>query len=192
MRMDFVAGIWFSLIAAQIALLLALVGFLIRFGILIISRGYDVPFVRTPRKYYPVIEEALQISPGDVVYDLGSGEGKFVLYLAKRHPDVRFIGIERNRLLCTQALLRKRFAGSPSNATFRRENFYMSDLSNATRIYAYLLSKVMTRLFAERTHPGLRIVSRAFKIKGREPLETITLSKREGFHGEHELHVYEL
>lgn len=190
--MDFVAGIWFSLIAAQIALLLALVGFLIRFLILIISRGYDVPFVRTPRKYYPVIERALQIRSGDVVYDLGSGEGKFVLYLAKKHPDVQFVGIERNRLLFTQARLRRWWAGTPSNATFRRENFYTTDFNDATRVYAYLLSKVMTKLFAERTQPGLRIVSRAFRIKGREPLETIELTTRKGWHGEHELHVYEL
>ena len=190
--MDLVAAIWASLIFAQFALLFALIGFIIRFGILIISRGFDVPFVRTPRAYFPKIAEALIIRPHDVVYDLGSGEGKFVLYCAKKYPDARFVGIERNFVLYFQALTRKKFAGSPANATFRRENFFATDLSDATRVYAYLLPKAMECLFSDTPHPDVRIASRAFHIKRREPVETIELSKKKGWHNQHLLHVYEL
>jgi hypothetical protein len=190
--MNLIAAIWGSLIVAQLALLFALVGFIIRFAILIISRGFDVPFVRTPRKYFPMIADALNIRPHDVVYDLGSGEGKFVLFCAKKYPDARFVGIERNFVLYFQALARKKFAGNPANVTFRRENFFTTNLSDATRLYAYLLPKAMERLFSDTPHPGLRVASRAFHIKRREPIETIELSAKKGWHNQHLLHIYEL
>ncbi len=190
--MNLVAAVWGSLILAQFALLFALVGFIIRFAILIISRGVDVPFVRTPRKYFPVIADALQIRANDVVYDLGSGEGKFVLYCAQKFPDARFIGIERNFVLYLQALARKRFAGNPLNVSFRRENFFTTNMHDATRVYAYLLPKAMERLFSDSSHKGLRVASRAFHIKRREPVQTIELSPKKGWHNQHLLHIYEL
>ena len=182
----------FALIVAQIALLLALAVFIFEHAGYVFSGFLDVPYVPTRRRYYPLIIEALQIRDGDVVYDLGCGNGRFLLACARAFPRTRFVGIERNYMLYLQTQFWRRRAGNPVNIFFRRENFYRTDLSDATRVYAYLLSSVMEKLFATRDQKGLRIVSRAFFIKGRTPLCTITLTEKVGNHGQHQLHVYEL
>ena len=185
-------GLVIALLVAQIALLIALGAFIIQHAGYAYSSGLDVPFVPTPKKYYPAIVEALQIEPGDVVYDLGSGSGIFLVHCAKLFPQTRFIGIERNPFLHMQSQWRKRSAGNPANLEFRRENFFTADMRDATKMYGYLLSRINTALFPHGTQRGVRYVSRAFLIEGRTPVATIELSPRKGFHGEHLLHVYEL
>ena len=182
----------FALIFAQVALLIALAVFIFEHSGAVFSNMLDVPYVPTPRKYFPIIIAALRIRDDDVIYDLGCGNGRFLLRCAREFPNAQFVGIERNWILYTQARFWKWRAGNSTNVSFRRENFYQTDLRNATRIYAYLLSGIMERLFSSREQPGLRIVSRAFFIKGRTPIETIALSGRAGSHGQHQLHVYEL
>mgnify|MGYP001582040933 FL=1 len=184
-------AVLFAIIVAQIALILALIDFTVKYGVLLISKGLDVPFVPTPVAHFPIIAKALMIRPGDVVYDLGCGDGRMLTHLAERFPDARFIGIERNFLLYAQAQLRKRLSQS-QNLTFRRENFYESDFSDATRVYGYLLSKINDKLFPPGQYPGVRFVSRAFTLSHHTPVATVELSKKRGLHSEHLLHIYEI
>lgn len=182
----------FALIIAQIAILIALFVFIIQHAGYAYSSGLDVPYVPTPKRYFPRIEEALDIRGGDVVYDLGCGSGSFVLWCAPRYPEARFVGIERNPFIFFQARFKLKRAGNPQNVEFRRENFFAANFSDATKIYGYLLSKINDELFPAGAHTGVRYASRAFKITGRTPLQTVELSATKGFHGEHLLHVYEL
>ena len=181
----------FALIVAQIALIGALLAFTFKSVVTGVSFGFDVPFVKTPRAYFPLIAEALDIHDDDVVYDLGCGDGSMLLYLARQFPRARFIGIERNFFLHMQSLVRKKIARI-SNVEFRREDFFATDMQSATRIYAYLLPQAMDRLFARGVHKGIRVVSRAFEIPNVTPLATIELTKKKGWHNQHLLHVYEL
>ena len=158
--------------------------------------GYmDVPYVATPRRLLPAIADALNIRPLDIVYDLGCGDGRLLFYCAQRFPQAQFIGIERNPLLVFFAQTKRATLGL-KNISFLRENIFETDFSNATRIYAFLLPELMYKLFAPDTNKiisshRMRLVSRAFKVRGRESTKTIALPNVKNTCGEQELHVYE-
>lgn len=185
--------LFFLIILYALALLIGCVGV----GLMLIaaiSLWIEVPFVRTPRALYPPIVEALGIQQGDVVYELGSGDGGFILSQAVQFPDTRFVGIERNMLLHAFARLRKRIEyGNPPNVFFRRGNIFSTDFSEATKIYAYLLSSVMDALLPafERELQAACIASRAFQFKQREASRIVELSKKPGNHGQHLFYVYD-
>ncbi len=159
----------------------------------VVSFYMDVPFVPTPSDAFPKIKQVLRLGSGDVVYELGSGDGRFLLACALREPRARFIGIERNPLLYTYSLFRKHLAGNPSNLTFLRASFFDIDLSGATKIYAYLLDPIMDALLPkfERELSHARIASRAFKFSKKDPAETLRLSEQPGSHNQHMLYVYD-
>lgn len=180
------------LLLIQLGLLVAVAIFLFRLIVWIISGNLDAPFVPTPARYAELVAVVLEFSPGDVVYELGSGDGAFMLACAKVAPETRFVGIERNPFLHMLALARKYFAGNPRNAEFRRGNFFKANFSEATKVYAYLLDTVMFQLRPkfEKEFKG-RLASRAFPIPGRELSNVIALTERIGAHGQHLLFVYD-
>ena len=173
------------LLFAQITLLILLIAWNL-------SSFFEVPFVPTPRYAFPAIAEALDIRDGEVVYELGSGDGRFVLWCARRFPSARFIGVERNALLVLSSRCRALLAGSPRNLSFRRESFFSTDLSSADKIYAYLLHPVMDALLPklEQELSQARFVSRAFVFTGRPIRSTINLQPLPGPHGRNRLYVY--
>jgi hypothetical protein len=180
------------LLVLQLVLLGAVLFFLGRILIWVISNHLDVPFVPTPMRYAPIVIEALEVREGDIVFELGSGDGRFLLACARLDPSIRFVGIERNPLLHLAALLRKRFTGRPSNAEFRLGNFFATDLSEADKVYAYLLDPVMFRLQSkfEKEFKG-RVASRAFPFPRRELSNVVALTETIGGHGQHLLFVYD-
>jgi predicted RNA methylase len=133
-----------------------------------------VPFVPTDYHFLPRIAEALDIRSGDVVYDLGCGDARLLFYCARRYPMARFVGIERNVLLIAYTFLTK-FILRVKNIEIRRENFFESDFSDATRMYVFLMPEVMIDI-APRLKAA-RIVSRAFEIPGRTPREKFILKE---------------
>lgn len=180
-----------SLLVIQIGLAAAAVVFLFRVLVFVISGHLDVPFVPTPTRYAGLVLASLDVSPGDVVYELGSGDGRFMIACAELAPEASFIGVERNPILHIAALLRKRFS-KRTNAEFRRGDFFKTDLSKANKLYAYLLDPVMFRLQPkfEREFKG-RVASRAFPFPRRELSNVVALTERIGMHGQHLLFVYD-
>ena len=152
----------------------------------------DVPFVKTPQRFFPKIEAALEIKEGDMVYELGSGDGALMIWLGKRHKHATFVGIELNPLLYYYACFVKRLERA-NNVSFRHGNFYTEDLSGATTLYGYLLPVVLAKISGKisREAPGSRFVSRAFQFKEMAPVACVQLSKIPGWHGEHLLWVYD-
>lgn len=190
----------FSAIFAQIILILLLIigiiftaAFFIEFIIVLTSRRLGSPFIPTNRKFFSQIRQALDLNKGDALYELGSGSGSFLLSCAKEAPNIDCVGIERNPFLLFYAQMRKRLAGNPKNLTFILGDFFKADLSRASHIYAYLLPGVMDLLLPklERESRKLRIASRAFPFKEREPVQIVELSKKRGLHDQHLLYVYE-
>ncbi|QQG38178.1 MAG: class I SAM-dependent methyltransferase [Candidatus Kaiserbacteria bacterium] len=179
-------------ILLQIALLAALFFFLLRAVKFAASAASDAPFVPTPPAFAQAVLHALEATDGDVVYDLGSGDGRLLLRCAKLLPGARFVGIEQSRTLHLIALLRKLLAGNPRNMRFQRGDLFASDFSGATKIYAYLLASNLARLepLLARDFRG-RLVSRAFSFKEREPVSGVRLHMREGGHNQHILYVYD-
>ena len=158
-----------------------------------VSLLMGVPYVRTYAHSYAPIAAALHIEPGDVVYELGSGDGGFSLYLSHSFPNARFVGIERNPILYVLAHIRRFLQGSPKNVSFKREDFFIADFTSATKIYAYLLPQIMDKLLpkCERELHRARLVSRAFQFSKKTPRETVRISKRNGLYDQQMLYVYE-
>ncbi|MBM3261590.1 class I SAM-dependent methyltransferase [Candidatus Kaiserbacteria bacterium] len=156
------------------------------------SFNLDVPFVPTRRPHFSRIIEALEVYDGDVVYELGSGDGRFIMACARARSNARYVGIERNPFLHLIALWRRKWAGSPANVSFVRGDFFTTDFSDATRLYAYLMPQVMDALLPkfERECAGARLASTAFAFSHKAPAEVIKLSTPSRLNGQHTLYVY--
>ena len=106
------------------------------------SQFFDVPFVPTPQV---VVDEMLKqagVGPADLVYDLGSGDGRIVITAARRFG-ARAIGVELDNHLIYQSEESARQANVLDRVKFLQQDFFKTDFSEATVITLYLLPAVM-------------------------------------------------
>ena len=130
------------------------------------ERAPDVPFVPTP---LPVVErmiELAEIGPSDVVYDLGSGDGRMVILAAARRG-ARGVGVDVNPVWVREAALYAEHYGVAGKVTFRVEDLFMTDLRDASVVMLYLLPDVNRKLeprLRAQLKPGARVVSHEYRI----------------------------
>ena len=106
------------------------------------------------------------VGPGDVVYDLGSGDGRLVILAASAYG-ARGVGIELDEALVERARRNAAEAGVSDRVRFVVGDLMTADLRAATVVTLYLLSSTLERLrprFLAQLPPGARIVSHAFSI----------------------------
>lgn len=162
------------------AFLLALVGGLMT----------GVPFVPAPRAVADTLADLCVLGPSSVFYDLGCGDGRFVLSMARHYPQARCIGLERAPLPLVLGRIRFALGGLP-NARVQAQDFYGADLREATHIFLYLFPALMNRLLPkleQELKPGARVVSCDFPFKNRAPSSTVVLGHG---HTAHTLYVYD-
>lgn len=115
--------------------------------------------------------DMLDLKPGQVVYDLGCGDGRFLVAAAKR--GLKGIGYELNPFIALIAWINTRRYGSQVKVKWG--NFWNADISRADGIFVFLLDRFMLRLdkkiIAEKKGP-LVLVSHAFKIPGKKADQT--------------------
>ena len=140
----------------------------------------DVIFVPTPHE---VVEEMLKVAgvhKGDVLYDLGSGDGRIAIAAAKKYG-VRATGIDIDPDRIREANDNAKQAGVTSLVKFRQEDLFKADFKDASVITLYLLPelnvKLRPRLWAE-LKPGTRIVSHQFDMGTWRPEKKIELNGR--------------
>ena len=134
----------------------------------------DVPFVPTPEKVVDRMLEIAQVGPNDVVYDLGSGDGRIVIAAARKYG-ARGVGIDIDPERIREARDNARSAGVSDRVEFREGDLFKADLSEATVVTLYLLSSVNLQLrpkLLSELKPGTRIVSHAFDMGDWKPLRT--------------------
>jgi cyclopropane fatty-acyl-phospholipid synthase-like methyltransferase len=137
----------------------------------------EIPFVPTPIDVVDRMLELAEVKKGDVVYDLGSGDGRIVIRAAKKYG-VRAVGIEMDRLLLAQARQDAKAAGVSHLVEFRAEDAMKVDLSKATVVTLYMLpwfNEAMKPSFKRYLKPGARIVAHDFGIEGWDPDKTVKL-----------------
>jgi len=137
----------------------------------------EIPFVPTPIDVVDKMLELAEVKKGDVVYDLGSGDGRIVIRAAKKYG-VRAVGIEMDRLLLDKARKDAKAAGVSHLVEFRAEDAMKVDLSKATVVTLYMLpwfNEAMKPSFKKFLKPGARIVAHDFGIEGWEPDKTVKL-----------------
>ncbi|MBD2497439.1 cyclopropane-fatty-acyl-phospholipid synthase family protein [Nostoc sp. FACHB-280] len=138
------------------------------------ERPGDVPYVPTPQ---PVVDAMLQVAKvgkNDVLYDLGSGDGRIVVTAAQKYG-TRGVGIDINPERIQEANANAQRAGVTDRVEFRQQDLFKTDLSEATVITLYLLPEVNLRLRPEilKLKPGTRIVSHAFDMGDWKPQQTL-------------------
>lgn len=134
-------------------------------------RGVDVPYVPTPQ---PVVEAMLRLAKvkrGDVLYDLGSGDGRIVITAAKRYG-VHGTGVDIDPQRIKEANANARKAGVAGRARFVNEDLFQIDFSDATVVTLYLLPRLNLQLrsrLINELRPGTRIVSHGFDMGDWKP-----------------------
>ena len=122
------------------------------------------PYVATPNQTVRRMLELAEVSSQDVVYDLGSGDGR-VLWLAAQEFGARTVGVEIDPFRYAWTKLLIRFKRLQAQVTVIRADFFNVDLSSATVVTAYLLRDTNRKLMEKLVHelpPGARVVSRKY------------------------------
>ena len=141
----------------------------------------EIPFVPTPTDVVDKMLELAEVKKGDVVYDLGSGDGRIVIRAAQKYG-VRAVGIEMDRLLLDKARKDAKAAGVSHLVEFRAEDAMKVDLTKATVVTLYMLpwfNEAMKPSFKKYLQPGARIVAHDFAIEGWQPDKTVKLTEPE-------------
>jgi SAM-dependent methyltransferase len=113
------------------------------------------------------------VRPGEVVYDLGAGDGR-VLLIAARDFGAVAVGIEIEPAHCAVIWLRALFAGLRSRISVQCRDFYQASLADADVVFVYLTSRQIGRLkrhLERQLRPGTRVVSIASDFDGWQPQE---------------------
>ncbi len=133
--------------------------------------GADAPFLVTPPEVVDRMLRLARVGPADVVYDLGSGDGRLVI-AAARDFRARSVGIEIDPKLVARSREYARHAGVESRVTFLEQDLFQTELSAATVVTLYLTREVNLRLrpkLERELAPGTRIVSFNFDMGDWEP-----------------------
>jgi cyclopropane fatty-acyl-phospholipid synthase-like methyltransferase len=138
----------------------------------------EVPFVPTPPEVVDRMLEVAQVKPGDVIYDLGSGDGRIIIRAAKRYG-VKGVGIEIDNELVQKAKDNASREKVDHLVEFRLQDALTVDISPATVVTLYMLPEFNAKLrpiFEKQLKPGSRVVSHDFEIQGWVPdkMERIT------------------
>jgi len=143
--------------------------------------GADVPYVQTPNEVVVEMLRLARVDRNDVVYDLGSGDGRLVI-AAARDYGARGVGIEIDPRLVAQSAESARRAGVGERVTFREGDLFQTNLSDATVVTLYLSPALNLRLrpkLLRELRPGARIVSHAFDMGDWAPARTIRVDTRD-------------
>lgn len=139
---------------------------------------FDVPFVPTPQVVVDEMLRLAKVGPNDVVYDLGSGDGRIVITAARKFG-ARAVGVELNEHLIYQSEESALQAKVSDRVRFLQQDFFKTDFSEASVVTLYLLPGVMKRL-RERMlllKPGTRLVAHDFDFDDWRPDLKTTIRK---------------
>lgn len=138
------------------------------------EQDLDVPYEPSHPKVVQGMLQAGQVKAGDVLFDLGCGDGRIVIAAAKLGATAHGIDIDEQRL--QEARERAAAEGVTNRATFSKEDIFKTDLSRATVVTMYLLDEINLRmrpLLFRMLKPGTRIVTHAFNMNDWQPDQTI-------------------
>ena len=126
--------------------------------------GKDVVWVPTPQQLVDRMLDMAKVTPQDIHYDLGSGDGRTVITAAKR--GLRATGVEFNPDMVALSQKNAVAAGVTDRATFIRGDIFETDFSKATVLTLFLLPDLNVKLRPTilNMRPGTRVVSNSFTM----------------------------
>jgi SAM-dependent methyltransferase len=144
------------------------------------GRAPDVVFVATPPAVVTGMLELAGVGDSDVVYDLGSGDGRIVIAAARR--GARGVGVELEPSLVADSRVAADTAGVGGRVEFRRGDIFDTDLREATVVTLYLglaLNERLRPIFLRELRPGSRVVSQAFDMGDWRPDSVVVIRARD-------------
>ena len=131
-------------------------------------RSPDVIFVPTPQEVVDAMLKIAKVTKNDVVYDLGSGDGRIPITAARVHG-ARAVGIDIDPVRIREANenLKKEDSGVQGRVRFLNQDLFTTDISEATVVTLYLLPSLNIKLIPKlnkELKPGTRVVSHAFDM----------------------------
>lgn len=141
-------------------------------------RPLDVIYVPTPDAVVARMLTMAKVGPGDVVYDLGSGDGRIVIAAVKDFGAARGVGYELDPVRNREARDNAARAGVTDKVEFIAADLFQADLSGATVITTYLLPALNERLVPtfRKLKPGTRIVTHNYDLTADwKPVEKVVL-----------------
>ena len=137
----------------------------------------EASFIPTPMEVVERMLEVAQVTAGDVVYDLGSGDGRIVIRAAEKYGS-RGVGIEIAPKLVELSREEARKRGVSHLVEFRLGDALKADVSQATVVTLYLTAELNSMLrptFERQLKPGARVVSHDHRMDGWTPTHTETM-----------------
>jgi hypothetical protein len=145
------------------------------------ARTPDVIFVPTPQQVVDEMLKVANVKKGDVLYDLGSGDGRIPVTAAKRYG-VRGIGIDIDPQRIAEANENAKKEGVTHLVTFKNTDLFTTDISEATVVTLYLLPRLNVKLrpkLLNELKNGTRIVSHAFDMGDWQPEKHLKVDGRD-------------
>jgi SAM-dependent methyltransferase len=141
----------------------------------------DLIYLPTPHPVVAAMLGLAGVSRADVVYDLGSGDGRIPI-AAARDFGARGVGVELDSSLVEAARCNARVAGLEKQVEFRHQDLFAADVREATVVTLFLFPEVNQRLaprLRAQLKPGTRIVSHRFGLGDWKPDRTIEAEGRQ-------------
>ena len=142
----------------------------------------DSVWVPTPERTIRRMLQLADLAPGELLIDLGSGDGRIPIHAAK-HFGARAIGVELEKNLVDLSVKEAKTQGVSQLARFVQQDLFQADLSQANVIALYISPSVMSRLKPKllALRPGTRVVSHHFTLEDWEPDETVRTENRSAY-----------
>ncbi len=142
----------------------------------------EVIFVPTPQAIVEEMLKLARVGPNDVLYDLGCGDGRLAITAVTKFGAKRAVGIDIDPIRIAESKDNAIIGNVTDRVTFRNEDLFKADISEATVVTLYLLRslniKLLPKLMAD-LKPGTRIVSHNFDMGDEwEPEKRVELDHR--------------
>jgi precorrin-6B methylase 2 len=140
----------------------------------------DVPYVPTPEAVVDAMLKVAKVGKDDVLYDLGSGDGRIVI-TAARNFGTRGVGIDIDPERVKEANANAKTAGVTDKVKFLQQDIFKTDFSEATVVSLYLLPTINMKLrpqLFKQLKPGTRVVSHAFDMGNWQPQQKLVVEGR--------------
>jgi cyclopropane fatty-acyl-phospholipid synthase-like methyltransferase len=134
---------------------------------------YDIPFVPSSEDRLQTMLDLAGVTPGIKTIDLGCGDGRIVLAMAKLGAEAHGVEIDPGRFEKTREEIEK--AGLRDHAFVTHASIWETDLNEYDIVTIYGITGMMERLeqkLKKESHPKTRFISNGFRLPNAEPVET--------------------